>query len=89
MSRIPERVELREVETVMRRIGFRRIRTTGLHLVFYHPDTHATVILPRTRYLGLAHLSQIRRIVDESGTLLKEEFDELLGEEIARGFDEQ
>lgn len=47
------------------------------------------MILPRLEYVDLAHLSQIRRIVDESGILSREEFDEVLVEEIVRRFDNE
>ena len=87
MSRLPARVTLRYIEKLLSEIGFSELRTAGKHIVFQHRQTGTRVILPRVRYVEIAHLSQIRRVLDETDILSKEEFDQTLVEEIFRRSD--
>lgn len=86
MIEIPKHITMREFEKIMLAVGFVRGRTRGRHNLFHYPDTNVTITLPRTRYAGRAHISLVRRILDESDIFSKEEFDSLVTEALLRKY---
>lgn len=78
MPRIPRNVTIQDITRVLTFLGFEFERRSG-HTLFYHSETRTTIALPiRERFIRVAYLSYMRKIIDERGIADKEEFDELL-----------
>ena len=81
MSRLPRNITNREITEVLTFLGFELRRVKGSHLLFYHRETGTNIVVPiGKRAIRAAHLSFMRKIIDERGIASREEFDELLGD---------
>jgi len=79
MSRLPRNITNREITRVLTFLGFELKRVRGSHLLFYHHETGTSILVPISKgSIKLAHLSFMRRIIDERGIASREEFNELL-----------
>ncbi len=78
MPRIPRNVTIQDITRILTFLGFEFQRKSN-HTRFYHPETRTSIVLPvRERYIRVAYLSYMRKIIDERGIADKEEFDDLL-----------
>lgn len=73
MTRIPE-VSWRDVVRALEKSGFVFDRQRGSHLVYFHPETQATVIIPRHPAIKKGTLMHILK---QAG-LTRDEFLELI-----------
>lgn len=73
MSRLPD-VTWRQVTSALERAGFVFDRQRGSHMVYYHPETNHTVIVPRHKEIKTGTLREILREAE----LTREEFRRLL-----------
>ena len=73
MSRLPS-LNWQRVTTALERAGFVFDRQKGSHLVYYHPETNRTVVIPRHREIKTGTLREILREAD----LSRDEFRKLL-----------
>lgn len=73
MSRLP-RLSWQQVVGVLDRAGFVFDRQKGSHMVYYHPETNHTVVVPRHRTIKMGTLREILR----EANLSREEFRKLL-----------
>ncbi len=73
MSRLPI-LTWQQVTTVLQRAGFVFDRQKGSHMVYYHPETNRTVVIPRHREIKAGTLREILR----ESNLTREEFRRLL-----------
>jgi len=62
------------VTTALQRAGFVFDRQKGSHMVYYHPETNRTVVIPRHREIKAGTLREILR----ESNLTREEFRRLL-----------
>ena len=58
MTKIPE-VSWKEVVNALEKSGFIFDRQKGSHMVYYHPQTQATVVVPKHRVIKKGTLSKI------------------------------
>ena len=63
-----------QVVGALERVGFVFDRQKGSHMVYYHPDTNHTVVVPRHRIIKVGTLREILR----EANLSREEFRRLL-----------
>ena len=78
MPRIPRNVRIQDITRLLTFLGFEFQRKSS-HIRFYHPETKTSITLPiRERFIRVAYLSYMRKIIDERGIADKEEFDEVL-----------
>ncbi len=73
MSRLPV-LSWQEVTDVLGRAGFVFDRQKGSHMVYYHPKTNRTVVVPKHTAIKKGTLREILREAD----LTREEFRRLL-----------
>ena len=73
MSRLPI-LTWQQVTTALKRAGFVFDRQKGSHMVYYHPETDRTVVIPRHREIKAGTLREILR----ESNLTREEFRRLL-----------
>lgn len=73
MSRLPS-LNWQRVTTALERAGFVFDRQKGSHLVYYHPETNRTVVIPRHREIKTGTLREILR----EANLSRDEFRRLL-----------
>ena len=73
MSRLPI-LTWQQVTTALERAGFVFDRQKGSHMVYYHPETNRTVVIPRHREIKAGTLREILR----ESNLTREEFRRLL-----------
>ena len=73
MSRLPI-LTWQQVTTALKRAGFVFDRQKGSHMVYYHPETNRTVVIPRHREIKAGTLREILR----ESNLTREEFRRLL-----------
>jgi len=73
MSRMPM-LSWREVEAGLIRAGFKFDRQKGSHIVYYHPKTNRTVVLPRHQEIKRGTFREIIREMNIS----EDEFRKLL-----------
>jgi predicted RNA binding protein YcfA (HicA-like mRNA interferase family) len=73
MSRMPM-LSWREVEAVLKRAGFLFDRQKGSHIVYYHPQTNRTVVLPKNQEIKRGTFREILREMNIS----EDEFRKLL-----------
>jgi predicted RNA binding protein YcfA (HicA-like mRNA interferase family) len=73
MSRLPM-LSWREVEAVLKRSGFMLDRQKGSHIVYYHPQTNRTVVLPKNQEIKRGTFREILREMNIS----EDEFRKLL-----------
>ena len=73
MSQLPI-LTWRQVTKTLERAGFVFDRQKGSHMVYYHPETNRTVVIPRHREIKRGTLREILR---EAG-LTPQEFRQLL-----------
>jgi predicted RNA binding protein YcfA (HicA-like mRNA interferase family) len=73
VTRIPE-VSWKDVVKAFENSGFLYDRQKGSHLVYFHPETNATVVVPRHRSIKKGTLSHILK---QAG-LTRDEFLELI-----------
>jgi len=73
VSRLPS-LNWQRVTTALERAGFIFDRQKGSHLVYYHPETNRTVVVPRHREIKSGTLREILR----EANLGREEFRKLL-----------
>lgn len=73
MSRLPS-LNWQRVTTALERAGFVFDRQKGSHLVYYHPETNHTVVIPRHREIKTGTLREILR----EANLSRDEFRKLL-----------
>jgi predicted RNA binding protein YcfA (HicA-like mRNA interferase family) len=73
MSRMPMLSWL-EVEAVLKRAGFKFDRQKGSHIVYYHPQTNRTVVLPKHQEIKRGTFREILREMNIS----EDEFRKLL-----------
>jgi len=64
----------RQVTTVLERAGFILDRQRSSHMVYYHPETNRTVIVPHHQEIKLGTLREIMREAD----LTRDDLDRLL-----------
>jgi len=62
------------VTTALEQAGFAFDRQKGSHMVYYHPETNCTVVIPRHREIKTGTLREILR----EANLTREEFLKLL-----------
>lgn len=74
MSRLPA-LDWRQVVKALERAGLVFDRQKGSHMVYYHPETNRTVVIPRHREIKAGTLREILREAD----LTRVEFRRLLG----------
>ncbi|MBI2861261.1 MAG: type II toxin-antitoxin system HicA family toxin [Chloroflexi bacterium] len=74
MSRLPS-LDWQQVVRALERAGFVFDRQKGSHMVYYHPETNRTVVIPRHRAIKAGTLREILREAD----LTRVEFRRLLG----------
>lgn len=70
------------IQRVLERSGYVLVRLGGSHRLFRHGDrTKPEFLLPlKNSGVTEAHVLAVRRILDESGVLAAEAFDQLIGE---------
>ena len=73
MSRLPS-LSWQQVVGALERAGFVFDRQKGSHMVYYHPETNHTVVVPRHRTIKMGTLREILR----EANLSREEFRKLL-----------
>lgn len=73
MSRLPS-LSWQQVVGALKRSGFIFDRQKGSHMVYYHPETNHTVVVPRHRIIKPGTLREILR----EANLSREEFSKLL-----------
>jgi len=73
VSRLPS-LSWRDVTTVLEKVGFIFHRQRGSHMVYYHPETNRTVVVPRHRDIKHGTL----RVILKEAELSREEFLKLL-----------
>ena len=73
MSRLPI-FTWQQVTSALKRAGFVFDRQKGSHMVYYHPETNRTVVIPRHREIKAGTLREILR----ESNLTREEFRRLL-----------
>jgi len=73
VSRLPI-LTWQQVTTALKRAGFVFDRQKGSHMVYYHPETNRTVVIPRHREIKAGTLREILR----ESNLTREEFRRLL-----------
>ena len=73
MSRLPS-LTWQQVTSALKRAGFVFDRQKGSHMVYYHPETNRTVVIPRHREIKTGTLREILR----EANLTREEFRRLL-----------
>ena len=73
MSRLPS-LTWQQVTAALKRAGFVFDRQRGSHMVYYHPKTNCTVVIPRHREIKVGTLREILR----EASLTREEFRKLL-----------
>ena len=73
MSRLPI-LTWQQVTTALKQAGFVFDRQKGSHMVYYHPETNRTVVIPRHREIKAGTLREILR----ESNLTREEFRRLL-----------
>jgi len=73
VSRLPS-LNWQRVTTALERAGFVFDRQKGSHLVYYHPETNRTVVIPRHREIKTGTLREILR----EANLSRDEFGKLL-----------
>lgn len=73
MSRLPS-LNWQRVTTALEQAGFVFDRQKGSHLVYYHPETNRTVVIPRHREIKTGTLREILR----EANLSRDEFRKLL-----------
>ena len=73
MSKLPS-VSWKDVVRVLEKLGFVYDRQKGSHLVFYHPVSNATVIVPKHAAIKKGTLSQVLR----QANLTRDEFVKLI-----------
>ena len=73
MSRLPI-LTWQQVTTALKQAGFMFDRQKGSHMVYYHPETNRTVVIPRHREIKAGTLREILR----ESNLTREEFRRLL-----------
>jgi predicted RNA binding protein YcfA (HicA-like mRNA interferase family) len=73
VSRLPS-LNWQRVTTALERTGFVFDRQKGSHMVYYHPETNRTVVIPRHREIKTGTLREILR----EANLTREEFRKLL-----------
>lgn len=73
MSRLPG-LTWQQVTRALERAGFVFDRQKGSHMVYYHPETNNTVVIPRHREIKRGTLREILR----DANLSPEEFLKLL-----------
>lgn len=73
MSRLPI-LTWQQVTTALKRAGFVFDRQKGSHMVYYHPETNRTVVIPRHREIKAGTFREILR----ESNLTREEFRRLL-----------
>jgi predicted RNA binding protein YcfA (HicA-like mRNA interferase family) len=74
LTRLPE-LSWKDTVKALERAGFVFDRQKGSHLVYYHPDTQATVTIPKHSSIKKGTLMQI---IKQTG-LTRDEFLELTG----------
>lgn len=73
MSRLPS-LSWQQVVGALKQTGFVFDRQKGSHMVYYHPETNHTVVVPRHRIIKAGTLREILR----EANLSREEFRRLL-----------
>ena len=73
MSRLPV-LSWRDVTDVLKKAGFVFDRQKGSHMVYYHPVTNRTVVVPQHKEILPGTLREIMREAD----LTRDEFRKLL-----------
>ena len=73
MSRLPS-LSWQHVVGALERAGFVFDRQKGSHMVYYHPETSHSVVVPRHRTIKMGTLREILR----EANLSREEFRKLL-----------
>ena len=73
MSRLPS-LSWQQVVGALKQTGFVFDRQKGSHMVYYHPETNHTVVVPRHRIIKMGTLREILR----EANLGREEFRRLL-----------
>ena len=73
MSRLPD-LSWQQVVRALERAGFVFDRQKGSHMVYYHPETNHTVVVPRHQTIKTGTLREILR----EANLDREEFRKLL-----------
>lgn len=74
MSQLPS-LTWQQVVRALERAEFVFDRQRGSHMVYYHPETNRTVVVPRHREIKAGTLREILR----EANLTREEFRKLLG----------
>jgi predicted RNA binding protein YcfA (HicA-like mRNA interferase family) len=74
VSRLPS-LSWQQVVGALERAGFVFDRQKGSHMVYYHPETNHTVVVPRH---GTIKVGTLREILREAN-LSREEFRKFLG----------
>lgn len=74
MSQLPS-LNWQQVVRALERAGFVFDRQRGSHMVYYHPETNRTVVVPRHQEIKTGTLREILR----EANLTREEFRKLLG----------
>jgi len=73
VSRLPS-LSWQQVVGALERVGFVFDRQKGSHMVYYHPETNRTVVVPRHQTIKMGTLREILR----EANLNREEFRKLL-----------
>lgn len=73
MSRLPS-LSWQQVVGALKRTGFVLDRQKGSHMVYYHPESNHTVVIPRHRIIKSGTLREILR----EANLSRDEFHKLL-----------
>jgi predicted RNA binding protein YcfA (HicA-like mRNA interferase family) len=73
VSRLPT-LSWRQVTRALEKAGFVFDRQRGSHMVYYHPETNRTVVVPKHRVLKAGTLREILR----EANLTRDEFRNLL-----------
>ena len=60
MSRLPV-LSWQQVVKALERVGFVFDRQKGSHMVYYHPETNRTVVVPRHREVRAGTLREVLR----------------------------
>ncbi len=73
MSRLPA-LTWQQVVRALERSGFKFDRQRGSHMVYYHPETNHTVVVPKHREIKAGTLREILR----EANLSREDFRNLI-----------
>lgn len=73
MSRLPA-LTWQQVVRALERSGFKFDRQRGSHMVYYHPETNHTVVVPKHREIKAGTLREILR----EANLSREDFRNLM-----------